>query len=127
MLLLRQGGPSQDGELQVLLQRRSANPAKKRPVEWGVVGGSLDPAEKQHSRGGDQAAAWYARRRAALREAVLRAPRSTALARYNIDKKDGGTLSNLRCRARRAAAASALSSPKSLLLRPRIARLPALS
>jgi 8-oxo-dGTP pyrophosphatase MutT (NUDIX family) len=70
VLLLRQGGPSQDGEMQVLLQRRSANPVKRRPVEWGVVGGSLDPAEKQHSRGADQAGAWYARRRAALREAV---------------------------------------------------------
>ena len=70
VVLVRQGPPEQQGELQVLLQRRSANPSKRRPVEWGVVGGSLDPAEKQRSRAGDRADAWYARRRAALREAV---------------------------------------------------------
>ena len=70
VVLLRHGPSEQDNELQVMLQRRSAHPQKKRPVEWGVVGGSLDPAEKQHSRSRDEAAAWYARRRAALREAV---------------------------------------------------------
>ena len=67
VVLLRRSADA-DGEVQLLLQRRAAH--KGRDVEWGVCGGSLDAAEKQHSKGSDEAAAWYARRRAALREAV---------------------------------------------------------
>jgi hypothetical protein len=42
-------------EVQVLLQRRSAG--RGTPVMWGILGGSLEAAEKQHSRGADAGAA----------------------------------------------------------------------
>ena len=56
------------GELQLLLQRRS--PHRGQQATWGVVGGSLEAVEKGLSNGQDIDAAWYARRRAALREAI---------------------------------------------------------
>lgn len=88
-----------DGGYDVLLQRRAALPEKRKPCMWGIVGGnkhpaersltchhsicptnfslltlvgSIDPAEREHSRNAkhDAEKAWSARRRAALREAI---------------------------------------------------------